>query len=402
MLHVFIDAQLQVILPISSSSPPDNGPLQQASHFTSVTSQSYLVQSVHPMTTRLNDPLSHIWFRVKWIYKVKKNLDESVSRYKAQLVAQGFSQEQGLDYDETFSHVVRHTTVRLVLALDASNHWELRQLDVKNAFLHGDLQEEAYMKQPQGFEDAIHPSHAKYLRDFLRKAAMVECEPCSTPAKPHQQFLKDEGVSLQDLTTYRSLVGALQFTFTRLDIAYVVNSVCQFMTAHIEIHFGAIKCILRRSTIAAPLTRLTRNGVKFEWSDECEESFNELKTKLTTDPVLAFPDDSGNFVIYSDASGQGVGCVLMQHGRVIAYTSRKLKKHELNYPIYDLYGETCQIFMNHKSLKYLLIQKELNLRQRRWLKLIKDYDCTIEHYPRRANVIVDALSKKSSGFVAYL
>ncbi|KAI5335991.1 hypothetical protein L3X38_026125 [Prunus dulcis] len=120
----------------------------------------------------------------------------------------------------------------------------------------------------------------------------------------------------------------------------------------------------------------------------------------------------------SDASQQELGCVLMQHGRVIAYASRQLKKHELNYPVHDmelaavifalkiwrhyLYGETCQIFMDHKSLKYLITQNELNLRQRRWLELIKDYDCTIEHHPGRANVVADALSRKSSGSVAYL
>ncbi|KAH0987768.1 hypothetical protein GBA52_014945 [Prunus armeniaca] len=75
---------------------------------------------------------------------------------------------------------------------------------------------------------------------------------------------------------------------------------------------------------------------EFEWSDECEESFNELKTRLTTAPVLALQDDSGNFIIYNDASQQGLGCVLRQHGRVIAYASRQLKKHELNYPVHDL------------------------------------------------------------------
>ncbi|CAL9014110.1 unnamed protein product [Prunus brigantina] len=171
------------------------------------------------------------------------------------------------------------------------------------------------------------------------------------------------------------------------------------------------------SVIAASLTRLTRKGVKFEWSDECEKSFTELKTRLTTAPVLALPDDSGNFVIYSDASQQGLGCVLMQHGKVIAYASRQLKKHELNYPVHDLelaavvfalkiwrhylYGETCQIFTDHKSLKYLFTQKELNLRQRRWLELIKDYDCTIEHHPGKANVVADTLSRKFSGSIAY-
>ena len=151
------------------------------------------------------------------------------------------------------------------------------------------------------------------------------------------------------------------------------------------------------SSIAAPLTRLTRKDVAFEWTEECEQSFQELKKRLTTAPVLALPDNAGNFVIYSDASLRGLGCVLMQHDRVIAYASRQLKKHEQNYPVHDLelaavvfalkiwrhylYGETCQIFTDHKSLKYFFTQKELNMRQRRWLELIKDYDCTIEYHP---------------------
>ena len=82
----------------------------------------------------------------KWIYKIKRNSDGSIARHKAWLVAQGFSQEQGLDFSETFSPVVRHTTVRLILSLAAMNKWQLRQLDVKNAFLHGNLEEEVFMK----------------------------------------------------------------------------------------------------------------------------------------------------------------------------------------------------------------------------------------------------------------
>lgn len=90
--------------------------------------------------------------------KIKKNPDGSISRYKARLVAQGFSQKYGLDYDETFSPVVRHSTVRLIFTLAALQGWKLRQLNVKNAFLHGDLKEEVYMRQPQGFEHHIHLS----------------------------------------------------------------------------------------------------------------------------------------------------------------------------------------------------------------------------------------------------
>ncbi|KAM1867521.1 hypothetical protein ACFX13_010241 [Malus domestica] len=91
---------------------------------------------------------------------VKKNLDRNIAQYKARLVAQGFSQELGIDYLDTFSPVVRHTTVRMILALAAIKHWDLRQLFIKNAFLHGDLQDEVFMKQPQGFVDASHPTYA--------------------------------------------------------------------------------------------------------------------------------------------------------------------------------------------------------------------------------------------------
>ncbi|KAL8103729.1 hypothetical protein AgCh_028072 [Apium graveolens] len=164
------------------------------------------------------------------------------------------------------------------------------------------------------------------------------------------------------------------------------------------------------SKMATPLTWLTRKNQKFEWSAECEDSFQELKQRLVKAPVLVLPDDQGNFVIFTDASHKGLGCVLMQHGKVIAYASRQLKPHEFKYPTHDLelaavvfalkiwrhylYGEKCEIYTDHKSLKYIFTQKELNMRKRRWLELIKDYDCSINYHPGKANVVADALSRK--------
>ncbi|KAM1159036.1 hypothetical protein ACFX19_032825 [Malus domestica] len=135
------------------------------------------------------------------------------------------------------------------------------------------------------------------------------------------------------------------------------------------------------STIALPLTKLTRKDVPFVRSNECEQSFQQLKYLFTHAPVLALPNDGGNFEIYSDASLNGFGYVLMQHDKVIAYASWQLKPHERNYPTYDLelaviiftlkiwrhylYGEKCKIFTDHKSLKYILTQPDLNLRKLR-------------------------------------
>ncbi|KAL8120809.1 hypothetical protein AgCh_017842 [Apium graveolens] len=164
------------------------------------------------------------------------------------------------------------------------------------------------------------------------------------------------------------------------------------------------------SKIVVLLTKLTRKNGKFIWTEKCEESFQELKKRLVTTPLLVLPDEKGEFVIFSDASYKGLGCMLMQHGKVIAYAARQLKPHEQKYPTHDLelaaivfalkiwrhylYGEKCEIYTDHKSLKYIFTQKELNMRQKRWLELIKDYDCAINYHPGKANVVADALSHK--------
>jgi hypothetical protein len=165
------------------------------------------------------------------------------------------------------------------------------------------------------------------------------------------------------------------------------------------------------SKIAKPLTSLLEKGVDFSWIDERQMAFDELKKRLTTAPILILPDQSKRFTVYCDASRDGLGCVLMQEGKVIAYASRQLRQHELNYPTHDLelavvvhalkiwrhylFGQQCDIYTDHKSLKYIFTQSELNMRQRRWLELVKDYDLEIHYHPGKANVVADALSRKS-------
>ncbi|MCQ7691371.1 Ty3/Gypsy family RNase HI domain-containing protein, partial [Salmonella enterica] len=154
------------------------------------------------------------------------------------------------------------------------------------------------------------------------------------------------------------------------------------------------------------------------WDDKCQQSFQELKKKLTSAPILVIPSGGEGFVVYSDASLQGLGCVLMQNERVVAYASRQLKPHEKNYPTHDLelaaiifalkiwrhylYGQTFEIFTDHKSLKYIFTQKDLNMRQRRWLDFLKDYDFNINYHPGKANVVADALSRNTYSLVAYM
>jgi ribonuclease HI len=169
------------------------------------------------------------------------------------------------------------------------------------------------------------------------------------------------------------------------------------------------------SRIAKPITELLKKGVKFVWSDECDKAFHTLREYLTSAPVLTQPDMSKPFEVFCDASGTGLGCVLMQENQVIAYASRALQPHEKNYPTHDLelaavvhalkiwrhylMGNRYNIFTDHKSLMYIFTQSDLNKRQRRWLELIKDYDLEVYYHPGKANVVADALSRKHCNYV---
>ncbi|GJY47263.1 putative reverse transcriptase domain-containing protein [Tanacetum coccineum] len=165
------------------------------------------------------------------------------------------------------------------------------------------------------------------------------------------------------------------------------------------------------SKIAKPMTKLTQKKIKFDWSDKAEAAFQLIKQKLCSAPILALPEGNEDFIAYCDASIKGLGAVLMQREKVIAYASRQLKdSNRKNTSTHDLelgavvfalkiwrhylYGTKCTVFTDHKSLQHILDQKELNMRQRRWLELLSDYDCEIRYHPGKANVVADALSRK--------
>ncbi|GJZ70949.1 putative reverse transcriptase domain-containing protein [Tanacetum coccineum] len=174
---------------------------------------------------------------------------------------------------------------------------------------------------------------------------------------------------------------------------------------------GYYQCFIANfSKIANPLTSLTQKNQKYKWGEKEEEAFQTLKNNLYDAPILSLPDKIEDFVVYCDASNQGLDCVLLQRGKVIAYASRQLKIHEKNYITHDLelgaivfalktwrhylYGTKSVIYTDHKSLQHIFDQKELNMHQRRWIELFSDYEYEICYHPCKANVVVDALSRK--------
>ncbi|GJZ85537.1 putative reverse transcriptase domain-containing protein [Tanacetum coccineum] len=229
-------------------------------------------------------------------------------------------------------------------------------------------------------------------------------------------------------TAFRTRYGHFEFTVTPFGLTNapaifmdLMNRVCRpyldkFMIVFIdnilvysktweehEMHLGLVLELLKKEKLYAKFS-------KWEFWLQEEKAFQTLKDKLCNAPVLALLDGPKDFVVYCDASGLGLGCVLIQIGKVIAYASRKLKIHEKNYTTYDLelgavvfalkirrhylYGTKSVIYIDHKSLKHIFNQKELNMRQRRWIELFSDYDCEIRYHPGKANVVADALSRK--------
>ncbi|GJQ97665.1 putative reverse transcriptase domain-containing protein [Tanacetum coccineum] len=187
---------------------------------------------------------------------------------------------------------------------------------------------------------------------------------------------------------------------------YAKFSKCEFWLQEVQF----LGHVVNPNGIHMDPSKIKAKNKKYEWGMEQEEAFQTLKDNLCNAPILSLPDGVEDFVVYCDASNQGLGCVLMQRGKVIAYAYRQLKIHEKNYITHDLelgavvfalktwrhylYVMKSIIYTDHKSLQHIFDQKELNMHQRRWIKLFSDYECEIRYHPGKANVVADALSRK--------
>ncbi|GJX91089.1 putative reverse transcriptase domain-containing protein [Tanacetum coccineum] len=210
--------------------------------------------------------------------------------------------------------------------------------------------------------------------DLILRAAPVAREPYRL-APSEMQELSDQLQELAD-RGYRQL---------RVRDADIPKTALRTRYGHYEFHvmpFGLT------NTPAVFMDLMNRKNKKYIWGEDQESAFQLLKQKLCEAPILTLPEGNDDFVIYYDASHQGLGVVLMQKEKVIAYASQQLKPHEENYTTNDL--ELGAIILQH-----ILHQKELNMRQRHWLELLADYDCEIRYHPGKANVVADALSRKN-------
>jgi hypothetical protein len=163
------------------------------------------------------------------------------------------------------------------------------------------------------------------------------------------------------------------------------------------------------SQLGAPLTNLTKKGA-FNWTKESQKTFEKMKEVMSTFPVLVVPDVTQSFVLECDASGEGIGAVLMQGGHPIVFESRKLRELERLYSIYDkemlaimhtltkfrqyLVGNRFVVKTDHNSLKYFLEQEDLSERQQKWVTNVQAFDFDIEYVKGKENVIADALSRR--------
>ncbi|GKB37409.1 ribonuclease H-like domain-containing protein [Tanacetum coccineum] len=199
----------------------------------------------------------------KWVFKITYKSNGEIERYKARLVAKGFNQRDGIDFDETFSHVVKIMTIRCLINLDVQSGWTVYQMDINNAFLYDDLNEPVYMTLPpdlgklkyfMGIEvletpNGICLSKRKYCLELIDEFGILASKPSYIPIQPNiylSSESKDDDPLLENINDYQKLIGKLIYlTTTRTDIAYIVSCLSQFMHCPLKSHLKIALKIIR-------------------------------------------------------------------------------------------------------------------------------------------------------------
>nr|GEV97652.1 ribonuclease H-like domain-containing protein [Tanacetum cinerariifolium] len=185
-------------------------------------------------------PANRKAIRNKWVYKIKYRSSVDIDRYKARLVVKGFNQKEGIDFDETFSPVVKISTVRCVIALSVTNNWSLFQLEVNNAFLYGELEKDIYMTIPKDFANKGNEN---------KEYGLLGCKPVSTPMVPNSVLPYESTYNdplLDNITGYQKLFGKLIYmSHTRHDIAYSIHCLAQYMHFPFKLHLNSALNVMR-------------------------------------------------------------------------------------------------------------------------------------------------------------
>nr|GEX64284.1 putative reverse transcriptase domain-containing protein [Tanacetum cinerariifolium] len=241
----------------------------------------------------------------------------------------------------------------------------------------------------------------KFVVDSVTAALEAQGATMANTSNPNRNT-GPTGTPEAKMGNYKEFISCKPFYFNGTE--GVVNLIHHLINSQgLHVDPAKIKSVKNWETPTTP----TEKNKKYIWKEDQESAFQLLKQKLYEAPILALPEGNDDFVVYCDASLQGLGVVLMQKEKVIAYASRQLKPNEENYTTHDLelgavvfalkiwrhylYCTKCTVFTDHKSLQHILHQKELNMRQRRWLELLADYDCEIRYHPGKANVVAEAL-----------
>nr|GEV00454.1 putative reverse transcriptase domain-containing protein [Tanacetum cinerariifolium] len=394
---------------------------------------------IESMQEELHQPLCTTVINLKWLWKNKRDEENTVIRNKSRLVAKVYAQKEGVDFEESFAPIAKLEAVRLFIAYAAHKSFTIYQMDVKTVFLYGSLKEEVYVNQPVGFVDPYHPDKVYRLKKALyglkqaprARSYALSWKPCqgdSLNLSDHRSWLesfniiihfvellahhlpKIEALYMHKAHKKRRALGFRALSLgapSKGDETLTIQSNRSDGYALIIASEQRVKLLNRIGTLKRDNMRLRGiSGVERQRVDRLrrkkeEAAFQLLKQKLCSAPILALPEGSKNFVAYCDASHKGLSAVLMQKEKVIACASRQLKVHDKNYTTHDLelravvfvskmwrhylYGTKCVVFTGHKSLQHILDQKELNMRQQRWLELLSDYDCKIRYHPGKAN-----------------